>query len=74
IYTMKNGWTRVKNDVMEADVYVEDGKVLRGTNIDHTQALYPFKWYKSFHAWLNVSGVKYDTFRKGFKEGRYSLK
>lgn len=67
---MKDGW----NEFEGYDIYVEDGKVLRGTKKEGLGevTVYPYKTCKS-GGWDNASGVSLKTFKRGFKDGKYIL-
>lgn len=67
----KDGWHSI-NDV--TDVYIEDGKILRGARRDGIEynPVRPFKICKD-GTWALCTGVLWDTFRRGVKQGRYIL-
>lgn len=64
-----NGWHRVYN----FDVYVENGKVIRGTDENHTRTLYPYRSDK--YGYTNYSGaISLDGLRAGLKSGNMILR
>lgn len=68
---MKDGWHDIGRGL---SVYTENGIVQRATKYRHAVSAAPYKWDRSLIAFVNVSGrVKYNTFRKGFAEGRYTI-
>ncbi len=71
---MTGTWKKIESELCTAELYIEDGKVLRGTDLAHTKTLYPYRYDSKQRCWVLASGVKYDTFRKGVKDGRYSMK
>ena len=61
---VKDGWHVVKG----YNVYVEGGKILRGTKKDSNGQLvpaYPYKWESAYNAWCNgtptVSAFRGDS-------------
>ena len=59
----KNGWHKVFGD----DVYIEDGKVIRGLKSGKT--CYPYEYSKKDDSWINVSGkVTLSAYRSGRKK------
>lgn len=69
---VKDGWHTIGENT---DVYVEDGRVVRGARLDSNSSpvtAYPYKKCKD-GSWENYSGVKYETFRSGLKKGTYIL-
>lgn len=69
---IKDGWHTIGENT---DVYVEDGRVVRGVCLDSNSSpvtAYPYKKCKD-GGWENYSGVKYETFRNGLKKGTYIL-
>lgn len=73
---MKDGWHIIKG----YDVYIEDGRIMRGTTGRGTttyRAVYPYKYKREdgMRGWHNCSGagVKVDTFRKGVNKGTYCM-
>ena len=74
---VKDGWHDFKiGGEYICNIYIENGKVIRGTNKESTRTLYPYKsvfyagrWTKTFcHG-----GIKYETFRVGYKKGTYDM-
>ncbi len=64
-----NGWYQIQS----VDIYVEDDRVLRGTDLKHTRTLYPYRYDNKQRAWTNASGVSYSTFRAGYSKGTYRM-
>lgn len=65
---IKDGWYKVYGD----EVYVEDGKVVRGVRSGVT--CYPYEKTKD-GAWRNISGeITLSAFRSGYKRGTKILK
>lgn len=65
----KNGWYKVYSD----DVYVEDGKVIRGVRSGVT--CYPYEYSKTDDCWVNVSGkATLSAYRTGRKKGTKCMK
>ena len=57
------------------DVYVEDGKVLRGIKLDHNGhevAAYPYRQSRS-GGWDLISGISLTAFRAGIRRGTMEL-
>ena len=62
-------WKEVKDGL---EVFVENGYVVRATKQDMPASVY--RWNRQVNAWINACPVKYETFRKGYREGRYEIK
>lgn len=63
----KDGWHKIGE---YSRVYTEDGRVIRGVSYDlsgDSKTVYPYRTAKG-GGWDNCSGVKYETFRKGYLE------
>lgn len=67
---MRDGW----REFGEYDIYLEDGMIIRGKMKQGLGevTVYPYKACKT-GGWDNASGVKFETFKRGFKDGRYIL-
>lgn len=65
---MKDGW----HIIYGYDVYVEDGKIIRGTlgkGLNYRTA-YPYKHFRGQEGWYNVAGMlTISAFRYGVKNG-----
>lgn len=64
---VKDGWHKIGE---YSEVYVEDGRVIKGVSYDlsgDSKTVYPYRKAKG-GGWDNYSGVKYETFRKGYLE------
>jgi len=66
---IRDGW---HNICATAYVFTESGMVLRATRCWRPASVY--KWDAKLECWTNVCPVKYETFRKGYREGRYDIK
>lgn len=66
---VENGWHDVTEEVQ---VYVMDGMVLRAIVDGLPGSVY--KWDSKNRCYTNACPVKYETFRKGFREDRYIVK
>jgi hypothetical protein len=64
----KDGWV----ELGDCAVYVEDGNVVRATVKDSSAAVY--KWEEEYNCYNNVLPLKYETFRRGWREGRYTVR
>ena len=65
------GWKIAGGD----DVYIEDGKVLRGIKLDHNGyqvTAYPYRQSKS-GGWDLISGISLAAFRAGIRRGTMKL-
>lgn len=64
---MKDGW----NEMEGYDVYVEDGRVNRGTIGDGVsyRAAYPYKYDVDMKCFVNCSGISVDDFIEGVRSG-----
>ncbi len=58
---IKNGW----HDIAGYRVWVEDGRVLRGLNLDGDKTTYPYRW--NGDGWTNDAGLTVNAFRAGVK-------
>ena len=65
---VKDGWHRVYGH----DVYVEDGRVLRGTTVDGQNTTYPYRWNRN--CFVNVFGISFDSFRSGMRRNTIEMK
>lgn len=66
---VKDGW----HEIMEGiSVYTENGFIIRATRGQSSAAVY--KWYGKARCYVNALPVRYDTFRKGWKEDRYIVR
>lgn len=65
---VKDGWHRVYGH----DVYVEDGRVLRGTTTDGQNTTYPYRW--NGNCFVNVFGISFDSFRSGMRRNTIEMK
>ncbi len=66
---IRDGWHKVAG----YDVFVEGGKVLRGTIGSGTsyRTGYPYKYYRT--GAYNVAGISVNAFRYGVKRGNIEL-
>lgn len=71
---LKDGWHVVYNE----DVYVENGKVVRGVTKDYNGSevtSYPYEYNKDYNCWVNVSGrVTLSSYRAGYNRGTKCMK
>lgn len=70
---IKDGWHKVYNE----NVYVENGKVVRGTKKDNGSEVtcYPYEYDKDQDCWINISGkVTLSAYRSGRKKGTKCMK
>jgi hypothetical protein len=71
---IKDGWHVVYNE----DVYVENGKVVRGVTKDYNGSevtSYPYEYNKDYNCWVNISGeVTLSAYRAGRKRGTKCMK
>lgn len=66
---MKNGWHTVKG----IEVYVEDGKVVRG--LAGGVATYPYEYLKEYNSYTNISGeLTLSAFRGRLERGTVIMK
>ena len=66
---VKDGWKEVAEG---SQVYAENGMVLRAIVDGRPGSVY--RWDSKNHCYTNACPVKYETFRKGFREDRYIVK
>ena len=67
---MKDGWHKVYGE----DVYIEDGKVLRGTT-GHGftyRTTYPYRW--TGDGYTVDTGITVDALRAGMRRGTIAMK
>lgn len=69
---IKDGW----HVFYGVEVYVENGKVLRGVVWDGPlteRPVYPYRYEKNIYyptgAWVNTYGVSVDAYRAGWRRG-----
>lgn len=71
---IKDGWHKVYNE----DVYVENGKVVRGVKKDYNGSeitCYPYEYDKNQDCWINISGkATLSSYRSGRKKGTKCMK
>ena len=68
---MKNGWHTIYGN----NVYVEDGKVLRGVSHDHQRTEYPYRWIGNpYKCYTLASGIGVEAFRSGVRRGTVMMK
>lgn len=71
---IKDGWHVVHNE----DVYVENGKVIRGVKKGENNSevtSYPYEYNKDHDCWVNISGkVTLSAYRAGRKKGTKCMK
>ena len=70
----KDGWHVVYGE----NIYVQDGKVIRGTKKGENNSevtCYPYKYNKDYDYWINISGeVTLSAYRAGYKKGTICMK
>nr|DAH10228.1 MAG TPA: hypothetical protein [Caudoviricetes sp.] len=70
----KDGW----HEVYGENVYVENGKVIRGVKKDENGSKitsYPYEYSKDHDCWVNISGkVTLSAYRSGHKKGTKCMK
>lgn len=54
----KDGWHKIKG----MDVYVEDGKVVRGTKQNGQLTAWPYEYDKDLRYYQNISGISFQRF------------
>ena len=64
---INDGWHIVSG----YEVYVEDGKVLRGLSSDKQRTVYPFRAVRD--GWDNDSGLTVAAFRAGVRRGTITM-
>ena len=66
---ISDGWHKVSG----YDVYIEDGKILRGIKLDHNGSqvtAYPYVKYNGpGGGWTSCSGITVEAFRSRVKRG-----
>ena len=71
---IKDGWHKVH----EKDVYVENGKVVRGVTKDANNSevtCYPYEYSEDHGCWINISGeITLPAYRAGYKKGTMCMK
>jgi hypothetical protein len=71
---IKDGWHVVYGE----DVYVENGKVVRGVKKGENNSevtSYPYEYNKDQDCWVNVSGkITLSSYRSGRKKGTKCMK
>lgn len=71
---VKDGWHKVYGE----DVYIENGKVVRGVTKDANgseKTCYPYKYSKDHDSWINISGeATLSSYRTGYKKGITRMK
>lgn len=67
---MKDGWHKVYGE----DVYVENGRVLRGTTGSGPayRPTYPYRW--TGNGYTIDTGITVDALRAGMKKGTIAMK
>lgn len=66
---MKDGWHKL-NDWTQ--VYTENDMILRAIKDNRSASVY--RWDKNYGHLTNAVPVRYNTFRKGWNEGRYEVR
>ena len=66
---IKDGWHDISERI---SVYTEGGRVRKV--IKNNLPAMVYKWDKKLRVWTNECGCLYDTFKKGYREGRYAIK
>lgn len=64
---IKDGWHEITEDIA---VYTEGGMILLAINGNRPAAVYRFQK----DGLNNMLPVRYDTFRKGWREDRYTVR
>lgn len=64
-----NGWHKAKG----YDVYIEDGRIIRGLSADGKKTTYPYRKCRSGD-WVNASGISIDAFRAGCRRGTIDMR
>lgn len=71
---IKDGWHKICG----YDVYIENGKILRGVKPDVSGCgevfAYVYRWKKSLNCWCNVKEITVDAFRSGFNRKTIIMK
>lgn len=65
---MKNGWRKICGIQM----YVEDGKIVRGEI--NGQTVFPYRWDKNYGAWSSAGKITVDAFRSGWYRGAIAVR
>lgn len=67
---MKDGW----HTIAGFNVYVEDGKIRRGTVGEGTdyRTAWPYRWNGA--GWTNCAGITPAAFRAGVRRGTVTMK
>lgn len=66
---IKDGWHELSENTR---VYTEDGMVMRA--ITNGRSASAYKYDARLSCWTNACPVKYETFRRGYREDRYTIK
>ena len=66
---IKDGW----HTIAGYEVYVENGRILRGLNGSGDKTLYPYRWNKQYDSRVNDSGLTVDAFRAGIRRGTIEM-
>jgi hypothetical protein len=56
--SVRDGWHKIKG----MDVYVENGKVVRGTKLNGQLPAYPYEYVKEYGCYRKVSGISFQRF------------
>lgn len=70
---INDGWHKIAG----YDVYVEGGRVLRGTKTDYNGyevSAYPYRRNARYGGWDNCSGLTVSAFSAGVRRGTIDLK
>ena len=66
---MKDGWHVLQG----CDVYVRNGKIVRGTKDNHTLPAFVYRWDRKYNAWLRECRITPAAFVAGIKRGTIIL-
>lgn len=66
---IKDGWHDITDSIK---VYTEDGMILRAISGETAASIY--KWDARLGCRTNALPMRYDTFRKGWREDRYEVR
>ena len=65
---IKNGWHKINST---QSVFTENGMIIRAISNNRPASVY--RWNSTLSCWTNACPVKYETFRRGYRDGRYDI-
>lgn len=66
---IKDGWHTIAGE----SVYVENGRIVRGTKNNDTLPAYVYRWDRGAGCWIKKGSISPAAFRAGIKRGTIQL-